>query len=36
METQPITCKAAVCWAPNEALKVENVIVAVPQKGEVE
>ena len=28
-------CKAAVAWAANEPLKVEEVEVAPPQKGEV-
>ncbi|CAM9580549.1 unnamed protein product, partial [Sphacelaria rigidula] len=28
-------CKAAVAWAPNEPLKVEEIEVAPPQKGEV-
>ena len=32
---QPIICKAAVCWAPNQPLKVESIIVAPPKKGEV-
>jgi hypothetical protein len=32
---QPIVCKAAVCWAPNQPLKVESIIVAPPKKGEV-
>mmetsp|Transcript_13275 Transcript_13275/g.18197 ORF Transcript_13275/g.18197 Transcript_13275/m.18197 type:complete len:378 (-) Transcript_13275:120-1253(-) len=33
--TDPIRCKAAVCWAPKQPLKVENIIVAPPKKGEV-
>lgn len=28
-------CKAAVAWAANEPLKVEEIEVAPPQKGEV-
>ena len=32
---QPIICKAAVCWAPNQPLNVESIIVAPPKKGEV-
>jgi len=32
---KPITCKAAVAWAPNEPLRVENVVVAPPKAGEV-
>jgi S-(hydroxymethyl)glutathione dehydrogenase / alcohol dehydrogenase len=32
---KPITCKAAVAWAPNEDLAVEDVIVAPPAAGEV-
>ena len=28
---QPIVCKAAVCWAPNEPLKVENITVGAPK-----
>ena len=31
----PITCKAAVAWAPNEPLKVEEITVAAPKEGEV-
>ena len=31
----PITCKAAVAWAPNEPLKVELITVAPPKMGEV-
>jgi S-(hydroxymethyl)glutathione dehydrogenase / alcohol dehydrogenase len=34
-EPQPIVCKAAVAWAPNESLKVEMVTVAPPKAGEV-
>lgn len=30
-----INCKAAVCWAPGEELKVEDVEVAPPQAHEV-
>ncbi|CAM9912903.1 unnamed protein product [Pylaiella littoralis] len=32
---KPIKCKAAVAWAANEPLKVEEIEVAPPQKGEV-
>eukprot|EP00606_Chrysophyceae_sp_TOSAG23-5_P000120 GSChrysophyteH2.ASY1.ANO1.1255.1 assembled CDS len=34
-EGKPITCKAAVAWAPNEPLKVETILVAAPKAGEV-
>lgn len=34
-EGKSIDCKAAVCWAPNEPLKVEIVTVAPPKAGEV-
>ena len=30
-----ITCKAAVCWAAGEELKIEEVEVAPPQPHEV-
>lgn len=30
-----ITCKAAVCWAASEELKIEEVEVAPPQAHEV-
>lgn len=30
-----ITCKAAVCWAAGEELKIEDVEVAPPQAHEV-
>jgi S-(hydroxymethyl)glutathione dehydrogenase/alcohol dehydrogenase len=32
---KPIQCKAAVCWAPKEPLKVEIVTVDPPKAGEV-
>lgn len=32
---QPIQCKAAVAWRPNELLKVETITVAPPKEGEV-
>lgn len=32
---QPITCKAAVCWAEGQPLVVEEVQVGAPQRGEV-
>lgn len=32
---QPIVCKAAVAWAPNEPLKVEMITVDPPKAGEV-
>jgi Zn-dependent alcohol dehydrogenase len=32
---QPIICKAAVAVAPNEALQVQQIIVAPPKAGEV-
>ena len=31
----PIVCKAAVCYAPNEPLRVEMITVAPPKAGEV-
>ena len=30
-----ITCKAAVAWGANQPLKIEQVQVAPPKKGEV-
>lgn len=33
-EGKPITCKAAVAWAPKEELTIETVEVAPPKKGE--
>lgn len=35
MQNQTIKSKAAVAWGPNEALKIEEVDVMPPQKGEV-
>jgi len=32
---QPITCKAAVAWAPNTKLDVTDIQVHPPKKGEV-
>lgn len=32
---QPIQCKAAVAWAPNEPLRTETITVAPPKAGEV-
>ncbi|XP_052132248.1 alcohol dehydrogenase 1-like, partial [Frankliniella occidentalis] len=32
---KPITCRAAVCWEPNQPLSIEEVVVEPPQKGEV-
>ena len=32
---KPIVCKAAVCWAAGEPLKIEEVDVAPPQAHEV-
>lgn len=32
---QPIQCKAAVAYAPNEPLKTELITVAPPKAGEV-
>ena len=32
---KPITCKAAVCWAAGEELKLEDVEVAPPRAHEV-
>jgi len=32
---KPIKCKAAVCWAPGEDLKIEEVEVAPPKAHEV-
>ena len=31
----PITCKAAVAWAPNQPLSDEDVVVAPPKAGEI-
>lgn len=30
-----ITCRAAVAWAPNEPMKIEEIQVDPPRKGEV-
>lgn len=30
-----IKCRAAVCWGQNEELKIEEIEVAPPQKGEI-
>lgn len=30
-----IKCRAAVCWAANEPLSIEEIEVAPPKKGEV-
>jgi S-(hydroxymethyl)glutathione dehydrogenase/alcohol dehydrogenase len=35
MATQPITCKAAVCWGAKQDFVVEDVIVGPPAAGEV-
>src|SRR5882762_8986923 len=32
---KPIKCKAAVCWAPKDPLKIEEVEVAPPRAHEV-
>ena len=32
---QPIRCKAAVAWAANEPLSIEEILVAPPRAGEV-
>lgn len=32
---EPITCKAAVAWAPKQPLKIEEIIVAPPRTHEV-
>lgn len=32
---QPITCKAAVCWAAKEDYVIEDVVVGAPREGEV-
>lgn len=34
-EGKSITCKAAVCWAAGEQLKIEEIQVAPPQKNEI-
>lgn len=34
-EPQPITCKAAVCWAAKTDYVIEDVVVAPPRAGEV-
>lgn len=30
-----LTCKAAVCWKPNEKLVIEEIQVDPPRSGEV-
>lgn len=30
-----ISCRAAVCWAPGEKLKIEEIQVDPPKRGEV-
>ncbi|KEP63541.1 UNVERIFIED_CONTAM: Zn-containing alcohol dehydrogenase [Hammondia hammondi] len=32
---KPITCKAAVCFAPGDPLQVTDIVVAPPKEGEV-
>ncbi|KJE97489.1 zinc-binding dehydrogenase [Capsaspora owczarzaki ATCC 30864] len=32
---QPIKCRAAVCWAAGQTLKIEDIEVAAPRAGEV-
>lgn len=32
---QPISCRAAVAWAPKEPLAIETIEVAPPRSGEV-
>lgn len=32
---KPITCRAAVSWAPKEPLKIETITVAPPKRNEV-
>lgn len=34
-EGKSITCRAAVCWAAGEALKIEEIQVAPPQSNEI-
>lgn len=34
-EGQVITCKAAVAWAPNRPLSIEDINVEPPREGEV-
>lgn len=34
-EGKVITCRAAVAWAAKEPLKIENIQVGAPKKGEV-
>lgn len=34
-EGKVIKCRAAICWAANEPLSIEEVEVAPPKKGEV-
>lgn len=33
--SETLTCKAAVCWAAGEPLKIEEIQVAPPQKDEI-
>ena len=35
MNAQVIKCKAAVAWGPGQPLKIEEIDVMAPQKGEV-
>lgn len=35
MSAEPILCKAAVAYAPKQPMKIENVWVAAPKKGEI-
>ena len=32
---ETITCKAAVCWKPNDPLTIEDIQVEAPRAGEV-
>lgn len=34
-EGKSITCRAAICWAAGEALKIEEIQVAPPQSNEI-
>lgn len=34
-EGKTITCRAAICWAAGEALKIEEIQVAPPQSNEI-
>jgi len=35
MTLEPLKCRAAVAYAPNQALVVEEIIVGPPKSGEI-